>query len=168
MLESTIGPSSSGRNPLARCIPALLALVLLTACQPGQVRQASPATSTSSQEATPAMSSTTTPDGLTITDVKEGTGPAAKAGDTITVNYTGWLQDGTKFDSSLDRQQPFTFTLGQGQVIKGWDEGVAGMKAGGERKLVIPPQLAYGTRGAGGVIPPDATLTFQVDLLGIH
>jgi FKBP-type peptidyl-prolyl cis-trans isomerase len=108
-----------------------------------------------------------TPSGLKYVDLKEGTGPAASKGDTVEVHYTGWLKDGKKFDSSLDRGQPFTFTLGAGRVIKGWDEGVAGMKVGGKRKLIIPPELAYGSRGAGGVIPPNAELTFEVELLRI-
>jgi peptidylprolyl isomerase len=112
----------------------------------------------------------TTPSGLRIIDVKVGTGPVPQAGQTVTVNYTGWLfVDGKKdkkFDSSLDRGQPFSFTLGQGQVIKGWDEGVATMHVGGKRTLIIPPDLGYGASGAGGVIPPGATLMFDVDLLG--
>jgi peptidylprolyl isomerase len=112
----------------------------------------------------------TTPSGLRIIDVKPGTGPVPQAGQTVTVNYTGWLfvdgKKGKKFDSSLDRGQPFSFTLGQGQVIKGWDEGLATMHVGGKRTLIIPPDLGYGARGAGGVIPPDATLIFDVDLLG--
>ena len=112
----------------------------------------------------------TTPSGLRIIDVKPGTGPMPKAGQTVTVNYTGWLfvdgKKGKKFDSSVDRGEPFSFTIGQGQVIKGWDEGVATMHVGGQRTLIIPPDLGYGARGAGGVIPPDATLIFDVDLLG--
>jgi peptidylprolyl isomerase len=113
----------------------------------------------------------TTPSGLRIIDVKPGTGPVPQAGQTVTVNYTGWLfvdgKKGKKFDSSLDRAQPFSFTLGQGQVIKGWDEGVATMHVGGKRTLIIPPDLGYGASGAGGVIPPGATLMFDVDLLGV-
>jgi FKBP-type peptidyl-prolyl cis-trans isomerase len=109
----------------------------------------------------------TTSSGLKYVDQKVGTGPAAKKGDVVEVHYTGWLQNGKKFDSSHDRNEPFTFPLGAGKVIKGWDEGVAGMKVGGKRKLIIPPDLAYGQRGAGGVIPPGATLTFEVDLLKI-
>jgi FKBP-type peptidyl-prolyl cis-trans isomerase len=105
---------------------------------------------------------------LLIQDEVVGTGPAAKAGDTVTVDYTGWLTDGTKFDSSLDRNEPFAFTLGAGRVIPGWDQGVAGMKVGGKRKLTIPPDLAYGAEGAGGVIPPNATLVFEVELLKIN
>jgi peptidylprolyl isomerase len=117
-----------------------------------------------------AAAEVTTPSGLRIIDVKPGTGPVPQAGQTVTVNYTGWLfvdgKKGKKFDSSLDRNQPFSFTLGQGQVIKGWDEGVATMHVGGQRTLIIPPDLGYGANGAGGVIPPGATLIFDVDLLG--
>jgi FKBP-type peptidyl-prolyl cis-trans isomerase FkpA len=107
------------------------------------------------------------PDGLKYTDDKVGTGAEAQAGKTVTVHYTGWLLDGTKFDSSRDRNQPFLFPLGGGQVIKGWDEGVAGMKIGGKRTLIIPPELGYGARGAGGVIPPNSTLKFEVELLDV-
>ena len=103
-----------------------------------------------------------------IEDFIVGTGPAAKAGDRVSVHYTGTLVDGTKFDSSLDRGQPFPFSLGAGQVIKGWDVGVAGMQVGGKRKLIIPGDEAYGRRGHPGVIPPDATLVFEVELLKIN
>jgi FKBP-type peptidyl-prolyl cis-trans isomerase FkpA len=109
----------------------------------------------------------TTQSGLKYEDTKEGSGAEAAKGDTVDVHYTGWLKDGKKFDSSKDRGKPFSFTLGAGQVIKGWDEGVQGMKIGGVRKLIIPPDLAYGQRGAGGVIPPNAELTFEVELLKI-
>jgi FKBP-type peptidyl-prolyl cis-trans isomerase len=105
--------------------------------------------------------------GLKTEDLVVGSGSEAKAGGKVTVHYTGWLEDGTKFDSSKDRGTPFSFVLGQGRVIKGWDQGVAGMKVGGKRKLTIPPELGYGSRGAGGVIPPDATLIFEVELLGV-
>ena len=111
------------------------------------------------------MSSSTTPSGLVIEEITVGTGAEAAAGQMVTVHYTGWLTDGTKFDSSKDRNDPFVFPLGAGHVIKGWDEGVQGMKIGGTRKLTIPPALGYGARGAGGVIPPNATLVFEVELL---
>ena len=111
---------------------------------------------------------------LVKTDAKPGTGPEAASGQNVTVHYTGWLYDetkgdkkGSKFDSSRDRNEPFTFRLGAGQVIQGWDEGVAGMKVGGQRTLTIPPQYGYGARGAGGVIPPNATLKFEVELLDL-
>jgi FKBP-type peptidyl-prolyl cis-trans isomerase len=101
-------------------------------------------------------------------DIKEGSGDEAVAGKSVTVHYTGTLEDGTKFDSSHDRDEPFVFSLGAGQVIKGWDEGVAGMKVGGVRKLTIPPELGYGSRGAGALIPPNAVLVFEVELLGVE
>ena len=109
----------------------------------------------------------TTPSGLIIEDVTVGQGAAAAAGQKVTVHYTGWLTNGAKFDSSKDRNDPFVFPLGGGRVIKGWDEGVQGMKVGGKRKLTIPPALGYGARGAGSVIPPNATLVFEVELLGV-
>jgi peptidylprolyl isomerase len=122
-------------------------------------------------EAADAQPVTTMPSGLKIIDVKVGTGPAPKAGQTCVMNYTGWLYEngkkGAKFDSSLDRNQPFSFPIGQHQVIAGWDEGVATMKVGGKRTLIIPPELGYGSRGAGGVIPPNATLMFDVELLSV-
>jgi len=113
----------------------------------------------------------TTPSGLQYEDTVTGSGAEAKAGQQVSVHYTGWLYNdgvkGAKFDSSKDRNDPFDFGLGGGQVIKGWDEGVQGMKVGGTRVLVIPPALGYGARGAGGVIPPNATLMFEVELLGV-
>jgi FKBP-type peptidyl-prolyl cis-trans isomerase len=105
---------------------------------------------------------------LQIEDLVVGEGAEAVAGSTVLVHYTGWLTDGTKFDSSLDRGQPFSFGLGQGMVIPGWDQGVEGMKVGGKRKLTIPPDLGYGAQGAGGVIPPNATLIFEVELLEVQ
>jgi len=113
------------------------------------------------------MADITTESGLTYEDISEGEGAAVEGGQTVSVHYTGWLTDGVKFDSSKDRDQPFQFPLGAGHVIKGWDEGVQGMKTGGVRKLMIPPQLGYGAHGAGGVIPPNATLVFEVELLDI-
>ena len=113
------------------------------------------------------MSTVTTASGLVYEELTVGAGAEAAAGQQVTVHYTGWLTNGTKFDSSKDRDDPFEFHLGQGQVIKGWDEGVAGMKIGGKRKLTIPPALGYGARGAGNVIPPNATLVFEVELLAV-
>lgn len=113
------------------------------------------------------MTSITTASGLQIEEIRVGTGEAACAGQFVSVHYTGWLTDGRKFDSSKDRDEPFEFSLGERMVIAGWDEGVQGMKIGGVRKLTIPPQLGYGARGAGGVIPPNATLVFEVELLGV-
>lgn len=110
----------------------------------------------------------TTSSGLKYVDQVIGTGEVAVAGKTANVHYTGWLENGKKFDSSVDRGQPFSFPLGAGRVIKGWDEGVQGMKVGGKRKLTIPSDLGYGSRGAGGVIPPNATLIFDVELLGVR
>jgi FKBP-type peptidyl-prolyl cis-trans isomerase len=110
---------------------------------------------------------TTTASGLQYWDIVVGTGATATPGSTVKVHYSGFLTTGQKFDSSRDRGEPFSFPLGQGQVIKGWDEGVAGMKIGGQRQLRIPPQLGYGAEGAGGVIPPNATLIFDVELLGV-
>lgn len=117
------------------------------------------------------MSRSTTPSGLVIEELSIGTGAEARPGGNVSVHYTGWLlyggEKGRKFDSSRDRNEPFDFPLGAGHVIKGWDEGVAGMKVGGNRRLTIPPELGYGARGAGGVIPPNATLIFEVELLGV-
>ena len=141
------------------CIAALLAAAipfLTTAC-------AKKATETA--QGAPEVANAT---GLKHQDLKVGDGPEAVSGKTVDVHYTGWLEDGTKFDSSLDRGEPFSFRLGAGQVIEGWDQGVAGMKVGGKRKLTIPPDLAYGQEGAGGVIPPGATLVFEVELLGVR
>lgn len=112
------------------------------------------------------MSTITTASGLQYEEITVGSGATAKAGNLVSVHYTGWLTDGKKFDSSKDRNEPFDFNLGSGQVIKGWDEGVQGMQVGGVRKLTIPPALGYGARGAGGVIPPNATLIFEVEFLG--
>ncbi|MEC5163968.1 FKBP-type peptidyl-prolyl cis-trans isomerase FkpA [Janthinobacterium sp. CG_23.3] len=118
------------------------------------------------------MSTITTPSGLQYIDVSVGEGAEAQAGQNVVVHYTGWLQNddgskGSKFDSSKDRNDPFEFPLGAGRVIKGWDEGVQGMKIGGTRQLIIPSALGYGSRGAGGAIPPNATLIFDVELLGV-
>lgn len=107
-------------------------------------------------------------DELKIRDIQKGSGEEANVGETVIVHYTGWLMDGTKFDSSVDRGTPFSFTLGEGRVIRGWEQGVEGMQVGGKRELIIPPELAYGPQGAGGVIPPNATLKFEVELLEVR
>lgn len=113
------------------------------------------------------MSTITTDSGLQYEEITLGSGETAQAGHTVSVHYTGWLTDGQKFDSSKDRGMPFEFNLGAGEVIRGWDEGVQGMQVGGIRKLTIPAELGYGRRGAGGVIPPNATLVFEVELLAV-
>jgi len=145
-------------------IPCLIALA--AACSQSEApKQEQPATLPPAPSTQPQAAAVTE---LRIEDTKVGTGDTAVAGKNVTVHYTGWLTDGTKFDSSKDHGQPFTFQLGAGQVIKGWDQGVAGMKVGGVRKLTIPSSLGYGDRGAGGVIPPNATLLFEVELLGVN
>ncbi len=113
------------------------------------------------------MTIITTDSDLQYEDITVGNGDTAQAGHTVTVHYTGWLTDGKKFDSSKDRNDPFQFNLGEGEVIRGWDEGVQGMQVGGVRRLTIPASLGYGARGAGGVIPPNATLVFEVELLAV-
>jgi len=145
---------------------AVLALALVLALG-GAFAAALPATAT----AQAAGETTTTPLGLKMIDTKVGTGAQPKKGQTVVVDYTGWLYEngvkGKKFDSSLDRGYPFMFKLGKGEVIQGWDDGVATMKVGGKRTLIIPPILGYGSRGAGGSIPPNATLMFDVELLDV-
>ena len=147
--------------------PARAAALAFAIALAGTFVAAAPTTAAAQAAGTPM----TTPSGLKITDSKVGTGATPKAGQTCVMHYTGWLYEngakGAKFDSSLDRGEPFEFPLGAGRVIKGWDEGVAGMKVGGKRTLIIPPQLGYGARGAGGVIPPNATLLFDVELLDV-
>ena len=158
---------------------ATLAAVALAGCQQtGTTEKSSTASSTTTASAPSESPSATTggamevqertlPGGLKVSDLKIGSGPMAESGRTVSVHYTGWLTDGTKFDSSLDRGRPFDFKLGAGQVIRGWDEGVTGMRVHGKRRLTIPPDLGYGPQGAGGVIPPNATLVFEVELLDV-
>lgn len=139
-----------------------LSSTILVAQEAGKTATGAPAPAAPAEQA----KERTTASGLKIIEVAAGEG-VSKAGDTVWVHYTGTLENGTKFDSSVDRGEPFSFVLGEGRVIKGWDEGVAGMKVGDKRKLIIPPNLGYGAQGAGGSIPPNATLHFDVELLGI-
>lgn len=142
--------------------------LLLSACaQSPSTGQSSPVTTQGNKKMS-AEKVVTAPSGLKYMDEVVGTGASPTVGQTVTVHYTGTLENGTKFDSSRDRNEPFSFRIGVGQVIKGWDEGVMGMKIGGKRKLIIPATLGYGARGAGGVIPPNATLLFDVELLGVR
>src|SRR5882724_10834851 len=138
--------------------------VATVAFGPASARAATPAGGPAKTTGKP----TTTASGLKYWDLKKGTGAVAKPGSVVKVHYTGWLTDGKKFDSSVDRNEPFEFKLGAGMVIRGWDEGVAGMKVGGKRQLQIPPDLGYGAHGAGAAIPPNATLVFDVELLGVN
>ncbi len=160
-----------------RMIIALTCAVLLAGCNESAQQSSSASTTTTQATTTPAAGDAATPatggkvhklaSGLQYEDMVVGSGTMAEPGMNVSVHYTGWLTDGTKFDSSLDRGQPFQFQLGGGQVIRGWDEGVKGMRIGGKRKLTIPPDMGYGARGAGGVIPPNATLVFDVELLDV-
>ncbi|HBA90050.1 MAG TPA: peptidylprolyl isomerase [Geobacter sp.] len=145
----------------------LLAAVAIPACSQKEVKNV-PAEKGAAAPSQAGAGAVTTPSGLSYTDIVKGTGAAPTSGKSVTVHYTGILENGTKFDSSVDRGQPFVFRIGAGEVIPGWDEGVISMKVGGKRKLVIPPQLGYGSAGAGGVIPPNATLIFDVELLDVE
>lgn len=160
--DKTSGARSGARQ---FSVNLILAFLLLSALLAGCAAQ--PADSPT-QEGDTSMETITTASGLQYQELEAGTGQTAEAGNTVSVHYTGWLEDGTKFDSSYDRNRPFEFTLGARQVIQGWDEGVAGMQEGGKRKLIIPANLGYGDRGAGGVIPPGATLIFEVELLEVR
>lgn len=142
----------------------LLLLIVAIAIPACSQKESQPVPEKSAEPQTPA-GAVKTASGLSYTDLVAGTGAAPTSGKNVTVHYTGWLEDGKKFDSSLDRGQPFVFRIGAGEVIPGWDEGVMSMKVGGKRKLIIPAQLGYGAAGAGGVIPPNATLIFEVELL---
>ena len=162
---------------------AALAGLALAGCKESSTTESSSSTSTGASAVTPAPSEPATgtpatsgategqertlPGGLKVTDVKVGSGPMAESGNTVAVHYTGWLLDGTKFDSSVDRGQPLMFQLGAGRVISGWEEGIKGMRVGGKRKLTIPPSMGYGSRGFPPVIPPDATLQFDVELMDV-
>ncbi|WP_210252077.1 FKBP-type peptidyl-prolyl cis-trans isomerase [Rhodoplanes serenus] len=156
------GPTPAEPKP-ARPAVALAALLVLAACA-GTSDGPAPDAAPPPAAAPPGAAA---PDGLASQDIKVGTGPEARTGQRLRVHYTGKLTNGTTFDSSVGRA-PFTFTLGGGQVIKGWDQGVAGMRVGGKRRLVIPPELGYGARGAPPQIPPNSTLVFEIDLLGIE
>jgi len=143
----------------------LVAAIAIPACSQ---REAKSGADTAAEAPAAVQGAVTTPSGLSYTDLVKGTGAQPVSGKSVTVHYTGWLTDGKKFDSSVDRGQPFVFRIGAGEVIPGWDEGVMGMRVGGKRKLIVPAKLGYGENGAGGVIPPNATLVFEVELLDVE
>jgi len=160
-------------KPLIILMIALITLLLGTITSPiaqGQTskRRVPPNRRRKTKPVTPVNALTKTPSGLIYVITRRSTGQAPRSGDTVIVNYTGLLGSGVKFDSSLDRGQPFKFKLGEGRVIKGWDEGIAKLHVGEQATLIIPPHLGYGAKGAGGVIPPDATLIFLVELMGVE
>jgi peptidylprolyl isomerase len=160
----------TGRGQEAIASPQSRPLESTVSMAPSPVQVASSATDlmAADNQAADNQNPVTTPSGLKYIDLIEGTGAEPQKGQTVVVHYTGTLENGRKFDSSRDRDQPFEFSIGAGRVIKGWDEGLSTMKVGGQRRLIIPPELGYGARGAGGVIPPNATLIFDVELLGIE
>ena len=156
----------SGCSPWLFLPLVLLALSSVSSAQPPQEPAAEEPPAETSQEAAP--EAVTTESGLQYLDLEEGMGPEVRKGDRIEVHYVGWLPDRTVFDASRKRGQPFQFRVGRGEVIKGWDEGVVGMKVGGKRRLLVPPELGYGKRGAGRAIPPNSTLLFEIELIGIR
>lgn len=157
-----------------RGVEKLIVLLLLAvaiaipACSQKDAKVSGEAARQTAQPAAVTAETVKTPSGLSYQDVKPGTGAAPVSGKRVKVHYTGWLENGTKFDSSVDRGEPFAFVVGVGQVIPGWDEGVLSMKVGGKRRLIVPAKLGYGEQGAGGVIPPNATLIFDVELLDVE
>ena len=151
---------------IEKLIVVLLLVVAISIPACAQKEEKQPAGEAKVAAALPA-NAVKTSSGLSYVDMTVGTGPSPTAGKPVKVHYTGWLENGTKFDSSVDRGEPFVFTIGAGQVIPGWDEGVMSMKMGGKRKLIVPPELGYGAAGAGGVIPPNAVLIFEVELLDV-
>ena len=164
--DKTPAPAQTQTSPSARTqAPSAAQIQAYPPAQ--QPPPPAPAAKPSGPTPTTAKQTKTTPTGLQYVDLKVGTGPSPQKGQAVTVHYTGWLTDGKKFDSSLDRGQPFRFVIGKGQVIAGWDEGITTMKVGGKRKLTIPAKLAYGERGFAALIPPNATLVFEVELLDV-
>lgn len=155
-------------HPVVRVVTVALVFssLIMFACTKSE--PVAPAGTVAQDAAAPASAMKKTASGLQYEDLVAGSGNSPSPGKQVTVHYTGWLTNGTKFDSSLDKNQPFTFTIGKGEVVPGWDEGVMSMKLGGKRKLIIPPELGYGTSGSGRVIPPNATLVFEVILMDIR